>query len=1016
MRGLRHAVAVLVAAASIAPLSAQTPTGTVRGQIVDNATRMPLSGVAVVIGARGALSRDDGRYTITGVPAGTDSVRARLIGYGPGSKTVTVAGGDTVSADFDLVPQSVHLASVVVVGYGQQRAGDVTTAVSQVASKDFNTGPVVTPQTLIENKIAGVQVIDNNQPGGGISIRIRGQASYSAGSEPLYVVDGVPLATGSGAGISTGNDALNYLNPNDIASITVLKDAASAAIYGTNASNGVVLITTKTGAGRPHVEYGGNFSSASITRLPSMLTASQFRAAVTAHDAGALPQLGTANTDWFGLVDRTAMGQQHNVSFAGVGLTSDYRFSLGYNDQQGALQGNSTQQIQLRLNYGQRFYNDQLVVRANVAGTRSFDEFTPGGVLYNAAQMGPTQPIFDTSTAALISPFGPLSRTGYYNWAGNSLTSPDNPVEVLNSAIDHATTYRSVGSLSAKYDFSQLTRLSGLTGTVDLGYDVTTGDHVTFYPNNIHIVTKNGTWGSFNESQPQQTNSVLDMYLNYQPATKMGAGTFDLTGGYSYSQSHGRFPGLVATQIETNILTDAGIPQSNTPPIPSLNIQDAKLISFFGRAGYNIDERYLLSASLREDASSRFGPTHHWASFPSVSAGWRISQEPFMRSIAAISDLKLRASWGKTGNQAFGNYLYVPTYQACNSTAEYFFGGQFVCPFRPTAVDQGIHWESTSAWDVGADYSLFGGRFLGALDWYRKNTHDLLFDVPIDPASNLSNHIVTNIGSILNQGFELDLIARLVDAKKTGGFSWSASVNGSHNHNEVLSINPNVAGTGTQVFTGGIAGGVGSTVQVLEPGEPIYSFYTCQQVYSGGKPVEGTYVLNATRDTTVCQRGLNARASHDPSPHWIFGLTSNFAWHRFDLSFTLRSWLGNYVYNNVASNLGNYNQLSAGTSPYNLQSSVLQTGFTQQQLLSDYYVENASFLRMDNITIGYAFPWAGQQLRLYAVVQNAFTITGYSGVDPTSASGQGTSTPAFGIDNNIYPRARTLTSGLSVQF
>jgi len=1006
MRGLRHVVAVLIAASSIAPLSAQTPTGTVRGQIVDNATRMPLGGVAVVIGARGALSREDGRYTITGVPAGTDSVRARLIGYGPGSKTVTVAGGDTVSADFELVPQAVHLASVVVVGYGQQRAGDVTTSVSQVASKDFNTGPVVTPQNLIENKIAGVEVIDNNQPGGGISIRVRGQASYTAGSEPLYVVDGVPLGTGSGGGITTGNDALNYLNPNDIATITVLKDAASAAIYGTNASNGVVLITTKSGAGRPSVEYGGNFSSASVTRLPSMLTAAQFRAAVTAHDAAALPQLGTANTDWFGLVDRTAMGRQQNVSFAGAGPTNDYRFSLGYNDQQGILQGNSTQQIQLRLNYGQRFYDDRLTVRANVAGSRAFDKFTPNGVLFNAAQMGPTQPIFDTSSTPLVSPFGPVSRTGYYNWPGNSLTSPDNPLEILNSAIDHATTYRSVGSLTAKYDFSRLTGLSGLTGTVDLGYDVTSGDRVTFDPNNMHIVTKNGTWGRFTESQPQQANTVLDMYANYQPPTKIGAGTFDVTGGYSYTQSHGRFAGLGATQIETNILTDAGIPQSNIPPIPSLDVEDAKLISFFGRAGYNIDERYLFSASLRRDGSSRFGTP--WAMFPAASVGWRISQEPFMRGIAAVSDLKLRASWGKTGNQAFGNYLYTPTYQACNSTAEYFFGGQFVCPFRPTAVDRNIHWESTSAWDVGADYSLYGGRFLGAIDWYRKNTNDLLFDVPIDPASNLSNHVVTNIGSILNQGFELDLIARLVDAQKTGGFSWLVSFNGSHNHNEVVSINPNAAGTGTQVLTGNISGGVGSTIQVLEPGQPIYSFYTCQQVYAGGKPVQGTYVLNATRDTTVCQSGLNARAAHDPSPHWIFGLTSNFTWHRFDLSFTLRSWLGNYVYNNIASNLGDYRELSAGSSPYNLSSSVLKTGFTQQQLLSDFYVENGSFLRMDNITVGYAFPWAGQQLRLYAVVQNAFTITGYSGVDPTAG--------VNGIDNNIYPRSRTLTGGLSVKF
>jgi len=1015
MRRTRCGIGALLGVLWVAPLGAQQATGTVRGRVTNAATQQPLAGVSVTVGRRAAVTRVDGGYLLTDVPAGPDTVHARLIGYAPATQQVTVAGGDTVTVDLAMTPRAVNLASVVVVGYGQQRAGDVTTSVTQVASKDFNTGPIVTPQSLIENKIAGVQVIDNNQPGGGISIRVRGQASYTAGSEPLYVVDGVPLGTGSGGGISTGNDALNYLNPNDIASITVLKDAASAAIYGTNASNGVVLITTKSGAGRPHVEYGGSFSAASVTRLPSMLTAAQFRTAVTQHASTALPQLGNVNTDWFSLVDRTAMGQQHNVSFAGAGLTNDYRVSVGYNDQQGILEGNSTQQIQLRLNYGQRFYNDRLNVRANIAGSRSYDQFTPNGVLYNAAQMGPTQPIYDTTSAALISPFGPVSRTGYYNWPGNSLTSPDNPLEILNSAIDHATTYRSVGSLSAKYDFSQLTGLSGLTGTVDLGYDVTSGDHVTFYPNNIHYVTKNGTWGSLVESQPQQANTVLDMYLNYQPPAKLGPGTIDFTGGYSYSQSHGRFPGLGETHLETNVLTDAGIPQSSTQPIPSLDVEDSKLISFFGRAGYNIDERYLFSASLRRDASSRFGPGRQWGNFPSVSVGWRISQEPFLSGISAISDLKLRASWGRTGNQAFGNYLYVPTYQACNATAEYYFGGKFVCPFRPTAVDQKIHWESTSAWDVGADYSLFGARFSGALDWYRKNTSDLLFDVPVDPASNLSNHVVTNIGSIRNTGFELDLNARLIEAATPGAFSWSASVNASHNHNEVVSINPNAVGTGTQVLTGGIAGGVGSTVQVLEPGQPIYSYLVCRQYYSGGKPVQGVYYTLTGDTTTGCTRGVNTVAEHDPAPHWMFGFTSNMTWHRFDLSFTLRSWLGNYVYNNVASNLGNYNQLSAGTSPYNLNSSVLQTGFTQQQLLSDYYVENGSFLRMDNITVGYSFPWAGQQLRLYAVVQNAFTITGYSGVDPTAAF---VSSTAFvnGIDNNIYPRSRTFTSGLSVQF
>ncbi|HET7790397.1 MAG TPA: SusC/RagA family TonB-linked outer membrane protein [Gemmatimonadales bacterium] len=1011
MRSLRWLIAcALTAAAAAAPLAAQGATGTIRGRVTDAATQQPIPGATVTFGTRGGISQTDGRYTIYGAPAGTDSLRVRVIGYAPISQSVTVAGGDTVNVDVAMTAKAVNLASVVVIGYGQQRAGDVTTSVTQVAAKDFNPGVIVTPQSLIENKVAGVEVIDNNQPGGGISIRVRGQASYTAGSEPLYVVDGVPLGTGSGGGISTGNDPLNYLNPNDIESITILKDAASASIYGTNASNGVVLITTKSGQGKSRVEYGGSFSASSVTRLPSMLSPTQFRAAVAKYDSTALPQLGNANTNWLDLIGQTGMGQQHNVSFSGSGAANDYRFSLGYTNQDGVVRGTTTQQIQLRLNYGQRFYDNKLSIRGNIAGSRSMDQFTPNGVLFNAAQMGPTQPIFDTSSATLLAPWGAqLPPTGYYNWPGNSLTSRDNPLEILNGSIDHATTYRSVGSLTGKYDFSELTGLSGLTGTVDVGYDVTYGDRVTFFPNNIHFVTKNGTWGSYGESQPQQANTVLDMYLNFQPPAHLGPGTVDFTGGYSYGQSHGRFANFGESQIETNVLTDAGIPQSNAQPVSTVDVEDAKLISFFGRAGYNIDDRYLFSASLRRDGSSRFGPGNQWGNFPSVSAGWRISQEPFMQGISAISDLKLRASWGKTGNQAFGNYLFVPTYQACNATAEYNLGGQFVCPFRPSAVDQNIHWEATSAWDIGADYAIFGQRFSGTLDWYRKNTTDLLFDVPIDPASNLSNHVVTNIGSMRNTGFEFDLGGRIKDAATPGGLSWTANLNVSHNSNQVVSINPNATGTGTQVLTGGIAGGVGSTVEVLEPGQPIYSFLVCRQFYSAGKPVQGVY-YNATGTDTVtgCTRGSNTIAEHDPAPHWIFGLTSNLSWNRFDLSFTLRSWLGNYVYNNVASNVGDYRELSDGSSPSNLSTSVLKSGFTQQQLLSDFYVENASFLRMDNITVGYTFPWEAQRVRLYAVVQNAFTITGYSGVDPTAG--------VNGIDNNIYPRSRTFTSGLSVVF
>jgi TonB-linked SusC/RagA family outer membrane protein len=993
MRRTEYVIGGLLAVLGTAPLAAQQATGTVRGHVTDEATRQPLSGVTVAVGSRAALSQADGRYVITGVPAATDTVRTRMIGYAGVKRSVTVTGGDTVVVDIALSPQAVGLSEVVVTGYGEQRAGNITGSVTQVSAEQFNTGRLVSPQLLIENKVPGVQVVDNNEPGGGLSIRIRGQASVNAGSEPLYVVDGVPLGTGSGAGLSTGRDALNFLNPSDIASVTVLKDAAAAAIYGANASNGVVLITTKPGQGRPHVEYSGSVSSSSVTRLPAMLNAAQFRTAVQQN----APQFDTlllnASTNWFDLVDRTAVGQEHNVALSGVGATNSYRVSLGYLHQDGILKSTTAQRLSLGVSYDQRLYDNRLDLRANVKGSRSDDQFTPNGVLYNAAQMGPTQPIFDAT-----------STTGFYNWPGNSLTSADNPLEVLNTSTDHGTTYRSIGNLQAKYDFSSIRVLRGVTGTVNLGYDVTTGDRVTFYPNDIHYETKIPTKGSYYRTTPNQVNTVLDAYVDYTPPENLGSGTLDFTAGYSYSQSHFDSAGALVTQFASNALGDNGIPSTGLvqPNLP--DVQESKLISFFGRVGYNIGDRYLASASLRRDGSSRFGVANQWGYFPAASVGWRISREPFMSGIPAIADLKLRASWGKTGNQAFANYLQHVTFQPCNAEAQVQLGTVFVCPARPSAVDPNIKWESTESWNVGADYSLFNQRFSGSIDWYTKRTDDLIFTVPAPAGSNLSNFVTTNIGSMRNRGFELALSARVLDGGPSG-LSWTADFNAAHNANELLSINPS-ASAAQQIQVGGVAGGVGTTIQVLEPGQPINSFFVCQQQYQNGKPVEGKYVSLAGTVVSGCDAS-GLRAYHDPAPKWMLGFTSAMRYHRLNLSFTLRAWLGNYVYNNVASNLGDYRELRQG-APYNLSASVLQTGFQTQQLLSDYYVENASFLRLDNVMLDYLLPYAGRQWRLFMNLQSAFTITGYSGVDPTAGLN--------GLDNNIYPRSRIFTSGLSVQF
>ncbi|HWG52174.1 MAG TPA: SusC/RagA family TonB-linked outer membrane protein [Gemmatimonadaceae bacterium] len=987
MTHVRSALGPLLVLLWITPLSAQSPGGTVRGRVTDGTTQQPLAGVTITIGPRGTLTENDGAYVISGVPAGADTVRARMLGYAPATQAVTITDGGSATADFALNQRAISLSQVVVVGYGHQRAGDIAGAVKQVNTGEFNTGTVISPQMLIQSKVAGVQVVDNNEPGGGISIRIRGATSVNASSEPLYVIDGMPVSAGSGGGLSAGRDPLNFLNPEDIESITVLKDASAAAIYGANAANGVVLIKTKSGSGGPHIQYSGSVAASSVTRLPQVLNATQFRNAVQQYAPGSVGQLGDANTNWFDLVDRTGWGQEHNVVISGAGQSNDYRIAVGYLNQDGIIRGTNTQRVSLGVNYNQRLLKDRLEVHTNLKGSRSLDAFAPGGVLSNAVQMGPTQPVFD-----------PTSTTGFYEWPGNSIQSADNPVAIMNLASSGGRTYRSVGNAQAQY---HLPFIEGLSANVNLGYDATSVSQETFTPSVLHSETKSGEKGYDYRQDPSQLNTVLDTYLDYDAPLHVAPGQINVTAGYSYSKSHAEYPSYTATNLSTDLLKTNGF--STAQNVSNfLDVENSLLISFFGRLNYNLNDRYLVAASVRRDGSSRFGPANAWGVFPSVAVAWRISQEPFLRDISALSDLKLRASWAKTGNQAFANYQQYSAFLVGNSQAQVQFGNQFVNTIRPSAVDPDIKWEATRSWNVGLDYGFLNQRFSGSIDWYRKNTSDLIFTVPIAAGTNFSNFLTTNIGSMKNDGVEFSLSARVLDAGKNR-LGWTADVNASHNTNELTSINP-FAGSAQQILTGLVSGGVGTFIQVLEPGQPINSFFVYQQQYANGKPTEGSYAdLNGDGITNVADR----RAFHDPAPKWIFGQSSYFSYNKFDLSYTLRAYLGNYVYNNVASNLGSYQELQRG-SPYNLSTSVLQTGFTTPQYLSDYYVEKAAFLRLDNVTLGYGFKYDNQPMRLSLTMQNAFTLTGYDGVDPTAGLN--------GLDNNIYPRSRTVTLGLSVQF
>jgi len=986
-------------------LGAQAPAGAIRGRVTEEGSDKGLQGVTVLAGSRTAVTRTDGFYTLSGIPAGTQSVQLRAIGYAPLTQTVSILAGETVEVNFALAPRAVELAEIVAIGYGEQSAGNITGAVTQVTPDEFNTGRIVSPTELIQSKVAGVQVVENNEPGGGTTIRIRGSTSINASSEPLIVIDGVTVGgSGAGGGLSGGRDPLNFLNSSDIENIVVLRDASAASIYGANAANGVIIITTKRGrvGDGPKFEYSGSVSSSSATRYPSMLNAAQFRAAVNQFAPANSSQLLNANTDWFGAIDRTAYGQEHTFAVSGASPNSSYRLSGNYLDQNGILQGTTTRRVTLGMNYNQDLFNDRVTVRANLRGSRAQDDFTPGGVLSNATSYGRTQPIFDSTTP-----------TGYYDWPGG-LNSADNPVAILRLASDKSTTLRSIGNVQGEW---RTPFLEGLSANLSLGYDVTKASRTTFTPTSLHREqVGSGDPGDFYREEPTQTNAVLDGFLTYAVPRALGPGLLDLTGGYSYTETRGEFPSVLAQGLSTDQLGPNGIPSAITVS-SQLNIQESKLISFFGRANYNVRDRYLFNVSLRRDGSSRFGAGNQWGTFPSIAGAWRLSEESFLKDRWGLSDLKLRASWARTGNQSFGNYLQYSTYTVGDAEAQYQFADSFFTLIRPSAVDPNIKWESTKSFDLGLDFGFSNQRYTGTIDVYRKSTSDLIFNVTAAAGTAPGDNITTNIGSMRNTGIELALSAKVLQGGETGrGLRWTADLTASHNKNELVAINPFGGNAVAQQIPTGFIGGLGQTIQILRPGVPINSFYVYQHKIRNGKPIysdeNGDNVIDE-QDLYVDRNGdglVNSndrRPFHNPAPKLILGHSSYLTYDKWDLGFTLRAYLGNYVYNNVASGNGFYDQLTL-TSPFNLHTSVLETGFVTNQKFSDYYVERASFLRMDNITVGYSFNLRGQSARAFATVQNAFTITGYSGVDPTAGLN--------GIDNNLYPRSRTVSGGMSLRF
>lgn len=1019
-------VALVATGVCAAQLQAQT-TGTIRGRVFDAQLRSPLGDVTVSVAGQTVASDVAGVFEVTGVPAGSYNLQAIRLGYEDYEETITVAAGETTSIVIEMQPAPVGLEMLVATGYGVMQKRDLTGVVDVVQAESFNTGRVVSAVELIRGKVAGVQVTDANggEPGGGMSIRIRGGTSVTSRNDPLYVIDGVPVGQGGMLSATPnpggeGRNPLNFLNPEDVASITILKDASATAIYGSQGANGVVLIQTKSGRGivqGARVSYRGNFSGSSVVGRADILNAAQFRDVVAEQHPEQLVYLADENTDWLKAIERTGFGQEHNVAVTGGSGRTSYRLSLGYLNQRGVLKASEHERLTLSVAYNGLLFNDRLSLQASLLGARMEDQFTPGAVLGLATNFAPTQPIYDPD-----SPYG-----GYYEW--DDLLATNNPIGALNLISDEGTQYTSMGNLTAEYF---LPRVDGLSATVRLGYGLTNAERRFFAPSINKNEIETGSNGTISRSNPTEFGYQFNSFLTY--LRNWDRHSINLTGGYEFLGQRTDFPRFLAEQLSSDLLGPDGVPSAETERT-WLDIEESRLASWFARANYTYRDRYLFTATIRTDGSSKFGEDNRWGTFPSAAFAWRISEEPFMDGFGSLSDLKLRLSWGKNGNQAFDSYQQYKRYTYGDAQTRVQFGDDFVATIRPSSVDPNIKWEETSSLNFGVDYGFWDNRLTGSIEYYSKKTDDLIFDVIVAGGTNLSNVVTTNVGSVENKGFEATVNAAIMQGVGDE-FSWNANFNFAYNKNELTKINP-FAGGGEQILAEPfISGGVGSTVLVLQPGYPVNSFLVYEHIRDeNGNPIwedvneDGTineqdiYVDQPTVWDSVAGEWVpdgvvnfdDRRPYKSPAPDWIIGHTSLMRWKKFDLSFTLTAHLGNYVYNNVASSTGFYDQLVDAARPSNVHSSVLKYGFETPQYFSDVYVEDASFLRLENIELGYTFQRTLNGVRVYAGAQNLFTITGYTGVDPT-ATDIGPAGSISGIDNNIYPRTRTFSAGLSVFF
>lgn len=964
----------------LADLSAQQPSNQkkISGTVKDE-TGMTLPGVSVSVPGTNAASITDvdGKYSIA-LPAGKTTIVFSYIGYE--TQTVPVAAKNVIN--LQLKPASTNMEEVVVVGYGTRKTKDLTGNISSVSSKDFQKGPSTNAEGLIASKIPGVQVLPTSgKPGAGSSFLIQGGASLSASNDPLIVIDNVPVEGWNG-----GPGMLSQLNPNDIENFTVLKDASATAIYGSRASNGVILITTKKGhKGKMQVDFSSNVRVSTLQKETSVLSGDQYRALVSQLGSSTTAP-GTASTDWQKEIFQTALAHDYNLSISGAYKSLPYRISGSYLDQDGILKTGNYKRATVALSLNPTYFNNHLKVNVNVKGSYENERVANEKAIWVATYFDPTQPVHvDDQT------YG-----GYYQYTqykSNPALTVINPVSMLEQVENRNKTYRSVGNIQLDYS---LHFLPDLHINVNAGYDVS--KKTNSYSTPANYFADNVAGGSTYNADPLQkvNNKLFESYLFYSKELPSAKSKFDVTAGYSYND-------YTTSDYLYASYNAAGVKIANSDPVFPVNKPSHSIVSFYGRANYIFNEKYLLTATVRDDASSRFGSNNRWGLFPSLALAWKIKDEGFLKDNKVISDLKLRGGYGLTGQQDLIvdgtalNYYSLPLYKTAADAYKYSIGNTSYSTILPIVYNPNLKWEQTATTNIGLDYGFLDHRITGSVNFYKKNTKDLLNSITIPLGLNYDGTMLMNIGSMENKGVEFDVKAI---ALQTKNLSWDVSFNATYNQNKITKISVN-SGSGVGLFS--------NKTLVNTVGYSRNTFYLYHQVYDkNGNPIEDQMVdVNNDGLINASDRYISNKSS---IPKYMLGFSTNLQYKKWSIGTSLHANLGNYIFYKPVDNT---QAITIWGTSENVSTAYYNSKFSnanQYEDYSDYYLQNASFLKMDNAYIGYTFdklfPHSNAVLKINASVQNVFTITKFTGLDPETNTGT----------QNAYPVPRTFAIGLNLNF